>query len=380
MRMMRYFIRLDRMSGQDKLAETRDLKEYLDSRRRLRVAPELLASVYAELGGYWIDKRQLDQVPGILFKAMDARVEVPEIHYQLARYYRAVREQGEEEKALEAAITLLERTQPLDKKQLFLLIDSYNRRGETYYRRQEYLDAEKFFRKAITEIEQAQARKVFGMQPEFGLAYKNQGDLYYYVGRDLVAALDLYRKAAANRYESPDLDYKMGYVHYAGERYEQALLAFSKVVDQKPVNENALFALANALYEGGYYSSAQGYYLRLLEILEGRLERIRFLQVFENPEHRALVERLMKVYNNLGVTLRNLGERSRDPDKESKALVNLTFSSERFDLISRDPETAARGLTQNLAYLNQRGILYPQAGFQLQIYNRLPLDLEALNF
>jgi len=195
-----------------------------------------------------------------------------------------------------------------------------------------------------------------------------------------VAALDLYQKAAANGYATPDLDYKIGYVHYAQGGYEQALLALSRVVDQRPTNENALFALANCLYQGGYYASAQGYYLRLLEILEARQERIRFLQVMENPEHRALVERLMKVYNNLGVVLRQLSERSRDPAKESKALVNLTFSSERFDLISRDPQTAARGLTQNLAFLNQRGILYPQAGFQLQIYNRLPLDLEALSF
>lgn len=380
LRMMRYFIRLDRMSGQDKLAQTRDLKEYLDGRRRLRVGPELLASVYAELGGYWIDKGRLDEAPKILFRAMDARMEVPEIHYHLARYYRAVREAAEEEKALEAAIELLERTQPLDKKRLFLLIDSYNRRGEAYYRRQEYLDAEKMFRKAIAEIEQAQARRMFGSQPEFGLAYKNQADLYYYVSRDLVAALDLYERAAANGYRSPDLDYKIGYVHYAEERYEAALLAFARVVDQKPTNENALFALANCLYQGGYHASAQGYYLRLLEILEGREQRIRYLQPMENPEHRALVERLMQVYNNLGVVLRRLGERSRDPDKESKALVNLTFSSERFDLISRDPQTAARGLTQNLAFLNQRGILYPQAGFQLQIYRRLPLDLEALDF
>jgi len=34
----------------------------------------------------------------------------------------------------------------------------------------------------------------------------------------------------------------------------------------------------------------------------------------------------------------------------------------------------------NLAYLNQGGVLYPTSDFQLQIYTRLPIDLEAVRF
>jgi hypothetical protein len=117
-----------------------------------------------------------------------------------------------------------------------------------------------------------------------------------------------------------------------------------------------------------------------LNLLEGREERISFLQIYENPEHSALVEYIMKVYNNLGVTLKQLADRSRDPEKESKALVNMTFSSERFDLLTRDPVTVERGLTKNLAYLNQGGILYPTSDFELQIYTRLPIDLQANRF
>jgi len=210
--------------------------------------------------------------------------------------------------------------------------------------------------------------------------YKNYGDLFYYISHDLEPALDLYLKAEANRFKSPELDYKLGYIHYTADRYEDSLLRFSKVVDQRPTNPNALYALANSLYLRGYYSSAQGYYLRLLNLLESREEGIPFLQIYENPEHQALAEYIMKVYNNLGVTLKQLADRSRDPEKESKALVDMTFSSERFDQLSRDPETAERGLTKNLAYLNQRGVLYPSSEFQLQVYTRLPIDLEASRF
>jgi tetratricopeptide (TPR) repeat protein len=373
-RMMRYFIRTD------KFDETRTLKNYLDDKKNLRVEPELYASTYAELAGYWIDKGQYDSIPSMLFKAMEEKMNEPGIHYQLARYYRYVQDPGEEEKALAAAIQLLERMQPLDKQHLFMVIDSYNRRGETFWRKDEYLEAEEYFQKAIDRIEDAQRRKIFGQREEFGLVYKNYGDIYYYISHDLEPALDLYLRAVNNRYETPDLDYKMGYIHYAADRYEDALLSFSKVIDQRPTDPNGLYALANSLYLRGYYSSAQGYYLRLLNLLESREERIPFLQVYENPEHNALVEYIMKVYNNLGVTLKQLADRSRDPDKESKALVNMTFSSERFDLLSRDPVTVERGLTKNLAYLNQGGILYPTSEFQLQIYTRLPVDMEAARF
>ena len=85
----------------------------------------------------------------------------------------------------------------------------------------------------------------------------------------------------------------------------------------------------------------------------------------------------MKTYNNLGVTLYRLGRQRRDQDKESSALVNLTFSSEEFDMLSRDPETAERGITRNLAYLNQRGILYPESGFEPQLYLRIPIDMQV---
>jgi len=374
LRMLRYFIRTD------KFDETRSLKAFLDEQRNRDVDPELYASTYAELAGYWIDKGHYETIPKMLFAAMDRKMNEPAVHYQLARYYRYVQDSREEETALKAAIELLETTQPLDKRHLFMIIDSYNRRGETFWRKQEYLDAERYFQRAIERIEDAQARRIFGKREEFGLVYKNYGDIYYYISRDLEPALDLYLKAADNRYETPELNYKIGYIHYAADRYEDALLSFSKVVDQRPSNPNALYSLGNSLYQRGYYSSAQGYYLRLLNLLESREERIPYLQVYENPEHNALVEYIMKVYNNLGVTLKQLSDRSRDPEKESKALVNMTFSSERFDLLTRDPVTVERGLTKNLAYLNQGGILYPTSEFELQIYTRLPADLQVSRF
>ncbi len=369
-RMLKYFIRTD------KLKETQDLQRMLQSREDLNVDPE----VYAELGGYWFDKHEYDEVLDVLFEAKEVESEIPEIHYHLARYFRYAQDPVEEEKALKAAKTLLERAAPLEKKRLAKLIDTYNRYGRSYWRRREYLNAEEMYRKAIERIEQAQEQRIFAQNPEFGQVYANLGDIYYYIDLNLDTSLSLYNQAEDNLYHSPELDYKIGYIDYSQEKYEEALLRFSRVMDRYPGNVNTLYSLANTLYSRDHFASAQGYYLHLLDQLEARKDRIPFLRIEDNPEHRSLLQFILKTYNNLGVTLQRLSDRKRDADKSSKALVNMTFSSEYYDILTREPETMTRGLTKNLAFLNQRGILYPESEFELQIYNRIAVDLEAVRF
>jgi tetratricopeptide (TPR) repeat protein len=380
-RMMRYFIRVSPQKL--RLKETQDLYRLLeakDQKRRLQVEPELLAGVYAELAGFWFDQKAYDGVRDALLAAMKREKLHPEIHYQLARYYRYLPDPVEERKALVNAVELLENSSPFTRRRLLALIDSYNRLGETYWRDREYLNAEKFYQRAIERIEAGQSQRVLGRLAELGLPYKNRGDIYYYISRDLSTALQLYRQAEANLYRDNELDYKIGYIAYAQEDFEQALLRFNKVVDAQPGNENALFALGNAMYLQGYYASAQGYYLRLLDLQETRRDRISFLQPADNSEHRALLEYMMKAFNNLGVATMRLAERGRSPALQARALANLTFSSEYFDVLTRNPDTAERGQTRNLAYLNQRAVLYPTGAFELEIYGRLPLDLSASRF
>ena len=383
LRMMRYFIRVSPQKS--RLKETQDLYRLLeekDKKRRLAVAPELLASVYSELAGFWFDQKAYDGVRDALLAAMKRDKFHPEAHYQLARYYRYLPDAVEERKALINAIDLLEDSSPFTRRRLLALIDSYNRLGETYWRDREYLNAEKYYQRAIERIEAGQSQRVLGRIQELGLPYENRGDIYYYISRDLDTALELYRQAEANQHRSDELNYKLGYIAYVQEDFEEALGRFSRVVDAVPANENGLFALGNALYLQGYYASAQGYYLRLLDLQEARRDRIPFLQPADNSEHRALLEYLMKVFNNLGVTTMRLSERGRDPARQARALANMTFSMEYFDVLKRNPETAERPQPpiRDLAYLNQRSILYPTRTFDLEIYTRLPLDLAASRF
>jgi hypothetical protein len=109
--------------------------------------------------------------------------------------------------------------------------------------------------------------------------------------------------------------------------------------------------------------------------------RIRNLFIDEDPEHRALVEYIYKVENNLGAALYHLTRRTEGSDaKLSDALRYLTNSSEDFVNYHRDRETLARPEIKDLGYLNQRYILYPEQDYEVMIYTDLPKDLSARFF
>jgi hypothetical protein len=56
-------------------------------------------------------------------------------------------------------------------------------------------------------------------------------------------------------------------------------------------------------------------------LLERESETTRYILIDERPDHYALVENLMKTYNNLGVTLYMLSQKSSDSDKFGEALM-----------------------------------------------------------
>lgn len=141
-----------------------------------------------------------------------------------------------------------------------------------------------------------------------------------------------------------------------------------------------MYAMGNALFLREDYSGAEGYYLGLLEKLENKKDAIQFLQPRTNPEHLALIKYLIRVYNNLGVTLYRLSLRTGDKKRFSEGLVDLTHSTEYYDILTRNQLTMERSAAKSLAYLNMNGLLHPQSGFVPQIYWRIPKDPSQLSF
>jgi tetratricopeptide (TPR) repeat protein len=370
-RMLRYFI------ATDNLQEVLTLKDAFQADPRARINPQ----IYAELAGYLLDNELFADVEDVVFRALDTDRTIPELHYHLARYYRAISAFGEEELALRTARDLLTDADPLTGKRREMLVDTHTRIGENYYAASDFLAAQESFTRAIELYEQGRERRILGPDPKLARAYARLGDVFYYVGREYELALAQFDSAEENGYRVPDLDYKQGFVHYRGGRLEEALAEFRQAADDPSAQTNALlWATANTHFRRANLFASEAYYRELLDRVERERDSIRTLLVDEDPRHRSVVEYLFRGYNNLGVALYNLSEQDTDAAKYSESLVYFTRSTELAENYGRDPATLSRSDAVDLAYLNQREALYPRPEFEMQIYNEIPEDLDDLVF
>ena len=370
-RMLTYFIRTDN------LTEVLAIKDLFQADRRLDIDPPR----YAELGGYLIDNNLLADVEAVLFRTLDTDPTIPETHYHLARYYREISAFGEEEQALTWARRLFEQNRPLSGKRTGMLVDTITRIGENYHAADRYLEAQELYSEAIEVYEEGLRRRLLEPQPRYGRAYNHLADILYYIGRQYEDALAFYDAAERNGYDEPNLDYKQGFVHYRSGRLEQALTEFRQAAEDPSGSTNALlWATGNTYFRRGNFFAAEAYLRELLERVELQRDRIRTLLIDEDPSHQSVIEYLIRVNNNLGVTLNRLHATTGDQNQYSLALVHLTESIEYAENYRRDPETLAGSDAVSLAYLNQRGILYPTPAYTLQIYNEIPEDLDDLVF
>ncbi len=370
-RMMKFFINTDNME------EVLRLKEYFEKDKKVKINPE----VYAKLGGYLISKDQYEGVKDILTDACEENPYLPETHYNLSRYFRYTNEPEEEEKALSNSL-LFSKKAPETREQQAILIDTYKRQGELFYKTDREVQAEDSFQNAIRQYERALERKFVKKDEIYGEIYADLADVYYYNTRSLseyTRALLLYNKAYENLYSTSDVKYKQGFIYYANQDYENALLKFINAAGDFSVNKNLLYATANTFLKRRDYYAAEGYYNNLLNQLTLEKSRIKDIVPEERKDHYAVILSLMKVFNNLGVTLNHLSKQSRRFDERyARSLVYLTKSAEYFDILKRDPITMERN--RRLPYhaaINTRTILDPKVAVkELISYSYIPKDME----
>ncbi len=368
MRMLRYFIRTDNQT------EVLRLKNYFQADKGRKIDPE----VYAELGGYLLDKNQLQDVRDVLFRALSVNDRVPEIHYELARYFKRVSDPTEEATALKLARDLYNKVQPLDKRQMGQLVDTYGRLGALYYAQGSDIPAQEALTSGIRRYEGAKQAGILSPKPQFGRLYSTLGDIFYYKALDYTQALNAYQQSLGNGYSSPDLHYKIGFIHYRNGAYETALKDFTSAAGTISTDRNLTYAMANALYMRKDYFAAQGYYADLLDRLRSARQQIQNLDVSRDSAQRSLIEYLIRASNNMGVTMYRLWQRTGRQQDYTDALVYLKDSTEEATNLNRNAETAVRSSAVDLAHLNIRGIIYPEATFVPQIYKQIPVDMKSL--
>jgi tetratricopeptide (TPR) repeat protein len=363
-RMLKYFVRTDNFD------EVMSLNRYYKERPEVEVDP----AAFAEMAGYFLDKGRVEDVRDILFRARRVDEKLPEIHYQLARYFLRIEEYHEEEKALRNTLSLMQNISPLTSDRIEMKVDTFRRYGERLYARKNYLEARSSYIQGIELYEQSLARKLIAAKPELGKIYADLADIFYYQGGEFSEAAALYEKAERNLYDSKEMKYKQGYISYLNQDYRTAMMRFQKAAGAFSKNPNIIYSTANTLFHRGDYQAAQAYFEHLVEIFERDIERERPLLIDQRRDHRALVENIMMATNNLGVTYYRLYRKTGLAEYYSRAMVQFAESSRYFDRLTRNPVTLARTGLSNLAFLNQRKLLFPEGDYDLQIYNSLPID------
>jgi tetratricopeptide (TPR) repeat protein len=240
----------------------------------------------------------------------------------------------------------------------------------------EFFPAEEQLIKGIGIYEDALSRRLLTASPEYGRLYADLGDLEYFTkSRDMNRALEYYRRSEQNGWAPPEIQYRMGAAHYRLGQWEGALERFFAASSEMPLNRRLLHALGNVSYLRGNFFAAQGYYRRLLDLLEAERSRFPMLYPNERSDHMELAERIMIARNNMGVTLEALTDRSGDPRYRTEAMALYAESSRAWDALTRNPDTMSRSTGTNLGFLNSRNILYPQAGFEPHIFNQIDKDI-----
>ena len=386
-RMLIYFIRTDN------LKEVLYLRHWFESDKKRKLSPAYLA----ELAGYLLDK-QLEEVKGVpdpylegiqsvrnmLLQAIAEDPYLPESHYHLARYYNSLNNMHEERLTLENAIRAFNLAQTEDVRRRLYRVDTHFRYSNLLVSAREFFPAEDEIDKSIKLYEDFLERNLIKATPQLGQLYAAYGDIEYFVkSGNMEAALEHYHKAESYGYAPPEVKYRMGSAYYQTEDWGKSLeYLFSSSADL-PLNRRLLYSLGNAAYRRNDYFAAEGYFNRLLYILESQKILLAETQPNNDPQFLELGERLMLAYNNMGVVCEALANQTGNREFRSRALSFYSESARAWDSITRNPETMTREVlvdtpgTQsvNQGYLNAQHALTPSSTYIPQIFPRIDKDV-----
>jgi tetratricopeptide (TPR) repeat protein len=386
-RMLKYFIRTD------DLGQVLPLQFYFMASAKRQIS----ASTLAELGGYLLDKRleevrgvpneYLDFIGGIrdvLLRAAHQNSMLPETYYHLARYYNYFENYIDERLTLELGVQVFEAAREESPKRIKYHINSLRRYGELLVRNREFFPAEENLLKAANIYQDGLSRRLLTRSPEFGRIYADLGDLEYFIkDGDMPGALDYYRRAEENGWAPPEIQYRMGAAHYQLRQWGPALERLFAAYREIPPNRRVLYALGNVSYMRGNYFAAQGYYDRLLEILEADRSRLPPIMATDDEKQLDLAERLMVAQNNMGVSLEALTERTGNNVYRSRARGLYSDSERAWDILTRNPQTMIRMRPSpeinapgvNPAYLNVQNSLHPVPSYEPLFFPRIDKDM-----
>ena len=378
LRMMRYFIRTDN------LAEVLNLKDHFSSR-----ITKIGAENLTELSGYLLEKRynpkpldseqlraKIDDVRMLLEKAVQTGKTVPEAYYNLGRFFIYNNKQDGAIENLTESIKLFKTAAPMTARRTGNYVDAMRLLGEQFVDQKKYLEAQTLYADALNIYRDYTAFKPLPPNKDIGKLYADYGDIDYFISYNFDSALESYQNAVKELYNTPSINYRIGYIHYQQENYRQAIEAMSRAYAEKSHDKNLLYGFGNAFFKRGDYFAALAAYEELLGLLNAQRARKEQALLNTRPDDVAFIERYMHTANNLGATLSRLSERTGDLQRNGRALALYAEATRAWDALTRNPQTMIRAKSVGLAYLNTQNMLNAKSAYQAEIYTDIPMILE----
>ncbi|MCI6478721.1 MAG: tetratricopeptide repeat protein [Spirochaetia bacterium] len=377
-RLLRYYIRTD------DLRNVLQLKDYFYPRKKSLGGQDLV-----ELSGYLLDKVSgniapadekllvyIEDVRELLERAVKLAPEIPESTYNMGLYFLNSKNYIPAKEWLLLSLDAFEKYPFRTKARVLNHINAYRLLGDIGMENEEYIEAEEFYRKGISLFEEETAAGLQGNK-NVGKLYASLGDLCYFITGDFDEALKSYKVSVDTDNDTASIRYKMGYIYYTQKEYTEAVNAFIKTVEGKPNDTHALLALGNTLSIRGDNYAAQGYYERLMVLLENQRVRYNIMLPQVNEVHGDIVNVYLMASNNLGVTQYRLAQQIGDSSLNGEALANFTASLRAWDALTRNPETMVRLPGSNLAERNIAYMTAPLSEYEPAIYMEIPVMLEG---
>ena len=379
-RFLRYNIRTDQ------LRNVLELKEFFFTQGE----KSLGGKDWTELSGYLMDKQygelpadqeflrdKIEDVRDMMLYAIKALPEDPSANYNLSRYLVRVGDHRKALQSLKNTKELFDKAPTVSRKELYKQLDNYRLLGEEYLYDREYILARGVFTEGLGLFESKNRTSAFDADKNVGVMYSDMGDLDYFISGDLDSARRNYQNSIDGKNDTPSIRYRVGYIDYSNERYQDALGNFIKASQKVSDDPHLMLALGNTLSLKGDNYAAQGHYQRLLDRLD--LTREKYGIVSPQTDERAgdMVETYMKASNNLGVSLFRVARQSGSSSKNAASLVNFQDSIRYYDAMTRNQQTMVRLPGSNLAEMNLKYATHPFADFEPEIYTEIPRVLNG---
>ena len=301
----------------------------------------------------------LEKVDTLLLRAMDTQKNLPELHYELSRFYRHNKGKEDERRALGAADAYFQRLEPRKARlngRPTMRVATSNRIGEIFDEMGQPLQAEKYYLDAQKTFEAFRDQGLVQLDSQTALLYRNLGNLYYRQtpgveasGRGMIPggweqALKLFETAEQGHGEEPEVSYRLGVIQYEKQQFGLAVKRFfpldrpgNRGESSGRENPNLLYAMGNALFRSGNYASSEGYYRELLALLRDKRSRITDWDPAGRSSHKALAQRLYETWNNLAAAEYRASNSFRAGTPEFReSLAALTTARAQAQILGRD--------------------------------------------